>query len=143
MHLAHDLRSEFVIAVTGSVSPRPGNTVNAKLPTGEIEVLVNGLTILNTSKTPPFMIEDETDVAEMVRLKYRYLDLRRPSLQKVLITRHLITQTVRRFLDKQRFHRHRDALPHQKHARGRPGLPRPEQGQPRHVLRAAAVAAAL
>ena len=101
--LARDIRSEFVIAVTGNVAPRPGNTVNAKLATGEIEVLVNDLSILNESKTPPFMIEDETDVAESLRLKYRYLDLRRPSLQKVLITRHKITQTVRRFLDNHGF----------------------------------------
>jgi len=101
--LARDIRSEFVIAVTGSVAPRPGNTVNAKLKTGEIEVLVSDLVILNESKTPPFMIEDETDVAESLRLKYRYLDLRRPGLQKVLITRHKITQTVRRFLDSHNF----------------------------------------
>jgi aspartyl-tRNA synthetase len=101
--LAHDLRSEFVLAVTGKVAPRPGNTVNPKLPTGEIEVLVNDLSVLNQAKTPPFMIEDETDVAETLRLKYRYLDLRRPSLQKVLITRHKITQTVRRFLDSNSF----------------------------------------
>jgi aspartyl-tRNA synthetase len=101
--LAHEIRSEFVLAVTGKVSPRPGNTVNPKLPTGEIEVIVNDLAILNQAKTPPFMIEDETDVAENLRLKYRYLDLRRPSVQKILITRHKITQTVRRFLDSQGF----------------------------------------
>jgi aspartyl-tRNA synthetase len=101
--LAHEIRSEFVLAVTGKVAPRPGNTVNPKLPTGEIEVIVNDLAILNQAKTPPFMIEDETDVAENLRLKYRYLDLRRPSVQKVLITRHKITQTVRRFLDRQGF----------------------------------------
>ncbi len=97
--LAREIRSEFVLAITGRVAPRPGNTVNSKLPTGEIEVLVNDLAILNQAKTPPFTIEDETDVAENLRLKYRYLDLRRPRLQKVLITRHKITQTVRRFLD--------------------------------------------
>jgi aspartyl-tRNA synthetase len=101
--LAHEIRSEFVLAVTGKVAPRPGNTVNPKLPTGEVEVIVNELRILNQAKTPPFMIEDETDVAENLRLKYRYLDLRRPSVQKVLITRHKITQTVRRFLDSQGF----------------------------------------
>ncbi|HEY6010946.1 MAG TPA: aspartate--tRNA ligase, partial [Nitrospirota bacterium] len=101
--MAGDIRSEYVIAVTGKVAPRPGNTVNAKLPTGEIEVLVNSLSVLNQSKTPPFIIEDETDVAEMVRLKYRYLDLRRPSIQKVLITRHQITRTVRQFLDSHGF----------------------------------------
>jgi aspartyl-tRNA synthetase len=97
--LAHDIRSEFVIAITGKVAPRPENTLNAKLPTGEIEVLVSTLTVMNPSKPLPFMIEDETDVAESLRLKYRYLDLRRPSLQKVLMTRHTITKTVRRFLD--------------------------------------------
>jgi len=97
--LAHDIRSEFVLAITGSVAPRPGNTVNPRLPTGEIEVIVSGLKVLNPSKPLPFMIEDETDVAESLRLKYRYLDLRRPSLQKVLITRHTITRTVRQFLD--------------------------------------------
>ncbi len=102
-NLAHDIRSEFVLAVTGKVAPRPGTTVNPKLPSGEIEVLVNTLSILNQAKTPPFMIEDETDVAESLRLKYRYLDLRRPSLQKVLITRHKITQTVRHFLDSHDF----------------------------------------
>ncbi|HUJ17833.1 MAG TPA: aspartate--tRNA ligase [Nitrospirota bacterium] len=96
---AHEIRSEFVLSVTGTVAPRPGNTVNTKLPTGEIEVLVSELTVLNPSKPLPFMIEDETDVAESIRLKYRYLDLRRPSLQKVLLTRHAITRTVRRFLD--------------------------------------------
>src|SRR5574342_744317 len=101
--LAHEIRGEFVLAVTGKVAPRPGNTVNPKLPTGGIEVIVNELRILNQAKTPPVMIEDGTDVAENLRLKYRYLDLRRPSVQKVLITRHKITQTVRRFLDSQGF----------------------------------------
>lgn len=97
--LAGGVRSEYVLAVTGTVAPRPGTTVNSKLPTGEIEVLVNSLTILNQSKPLPFMIEDETDVAEMLRLKYRYLDLRRPGLQKVMLTRHAIAKTVRNFLD--------------------------------------------
>ncbi len=101
--LAHDIRSEYVLAVTGKVAPRPGNTVNPKLPTGEIEVLVTGLEVLNQAKALPFMIEDETDVAESLRLKYRYLDLRRPSLQKVLITRHTIAKTVRGFLDSRGF----------------------------------------
>jgi aspartyl-tRNA synthetase len=101
--LAHDIRSEFVLAVTGTVALRPGATVNPKLATGEIEVLVNELTVLNQAKTPPFMIEDETDVAESLRLKYRYLDLRRPSLQKTLMTRHQITRTVRQFLDSNGF----------------------------------------
>ncbi len=101
--LAHDIRSEYVLSVTGTVADRPGATVNTKLATGEIEVLVKDLAILNAAKTPPFMIEDETDVAENLRLKYRYLDLRRPSIQKVLLTRHAITKTVRRFLDNHGF----------------------------------------
>jgi len=101
--LAGDIRSEYVLAVTGKVSPRPENTANAKLPTGEVEIMVTELTILNISKTPPFMIEEGTDVAENLRLKYRYLDLRRPGLQKVLITRHTITRTVRQFLDSHGF----------------------------------------
>ena len=100
---AGNIRNEFVLAVSGKVAPRPGNMVNSKLPTGEIEVLVSTLTILNAAKTPPFEIEDETDVAEALRLKYRYLDLRRPHLQWVLLTRHKIAQTVRRFLDSHGF----------------------------------------
>ncbi len=100
---ARDIRSEYVLAVTGVISLRPGNTVNIKLPTGEIEVLVSDLAVLNASKPLPFMIEDETDVAESLRLKYRYLDLRRPSLQKTFITRHVITRTARRFLDNSGF----------------------------------------
>jgi aspartyl-tRNA synthetase len=96
---AGDVRSEYVLAVTGKVSPRPANTENPGLLTGQIEIVASSLLILNQAKTPPFMIEDETDVAENLRLKYRYLDLRRPGLQKVLITRHKITQIVRRFLD--------------------------------------------
>jgi len=100
---AGDIRSEYVLAVTGKVSARPENTANPNLPTGEIEVMSTELVILSESKTPPFMIEDETEVAENLRLKYRYLDLRRPSIQKVLITRHKITRTVRQFLDSHGF----------------------------------------
>ncbi len=101
--IAGDSRSEYVIAVTGKVSPRPENTANPRLPTGEIEVMVTEATVLSEAKTPPFMVEDETDVAENLRLKYRYLDLRRPSIQKVLMTRHAITRTVRQFLDSHGF----------------------------------------
>ncbi len=73
---ADRIRSEFVVAVRGTVSPRPAGTVNSKMKTGEVEVEVRDLKILNTAKTPPFMIDDFSDVAENVRLKYRYLDLR-------------------------------------------------------------------
>ena len=100
---AHALRSEFVLAVTGTVSARPADTANPNLPTGAIEVLVKELVVLNTSKTPPFMIEEETTVAENLRLKYRYLDLRRPGLQSIFLSRHRITQVVRQFLDSNGF----------------------------------------
>jgi aspartyl-tRNA synthetase len=100
---AHHLRSEYVISVKGAVSPRPAGTENPSLPTGEIEILVSELMILNEAKTPPFMIEEETDVAENVRLKYRYLDLRRPSIQKNLILRYQVTRFVRDFLDRHNF----------------------------------------
>jgi aspartyl-tRNA synthetase len=96
---AGEVRSEYVLSVTGKVAARPENTANPRLPTGEVEVVATELTILNSSKTPPFMIEDNTDVAETLRLKYRYLDLRRPELQRILITRHKITKVVRQFLD--------------------------------------------
>ena len=72
---AHELRSEYVIAVKGKVGPRPEGMTNTKLATGEIEVMVEELKILNQSKTPPFLIEDETDTGEDLRLRYRYLDL--------------------------------------------------------------------
>ncbi len=101
--IAGESRSEFVIGVTGKVSARPENTANPNLPTGEIEVIATDASILSEAKTPPFMIEDESDVAETLRLKYRYLDLRRPSIQKVLITRHQITRMVRQFLDNHGF----------------------------------------
>ncbi|MFZ3092111.1 MAG: aspartate--tRNA ligase [Nitrospirota bacterium] len=100
---AHHLRSEYVISVKGAVSPRPAGTENPNIPTGDIEVIVSELAILNEAKTPPFMIEEETEVAENVRLKYRYLDLRRPSIQKNLILRYQVTKFVRDFLDKHGF----------------------------------------
>ena len=95
---AHHIRAEFVLAVKGAVSKRPAGTENPALKTGEIEILVKELKILNESETPPFLIEDETDVAESVRLQYRYLDLRRQSLQKNLILRHKVCKITRDYL---------------------------------------------
>jgi aspartyl-tRNA synthetase len=97
------LRSEFVIAVQGKVRPRPDGMTNSKLPTGEIEVVGLDLQILSEAKTPPFPIEDDVDVAESVRLQYRYLDLRRPALQKNLLVRHQVLQLVRDHLSKHEF----------------------------------------
>ena len=97
---AQSLRSEYVIAVIGRVAERPKGTANPKLGTGEIEVLARELKILNVAKTPPFPIEDEAEVAEETRLKYRYLDLRRPVLQRNLILRHRVAKEVRNYFDR-------------------------------------------
>ena len=100
---AGKLRSEFVLWCEGTVRSRPEGMRNTKLATGEIEVLCHDLVILSEAKTPPFPIEDEVDVAEQVRLEYRYLDLRRPYLQRNLITRHKMLQIVRQHLDSHSF----------------------------------------
>jgi len=100
---AQQLRQEFVIAVTGTVSARPAGMRNPNLATGEIEVMVHQLEILNEAKTPPFLIEDEVDVTEAIRMKHRYLDLRRPQMQQLLRLRHDVTQQVRAFLNSRGF----------------------------------------
>ncbi|MBW2038843.1 MAG: aspartate--tRNA ligase [Deltaproteobacteria bacterium] len=100
---AHSVRSEYVIAVQGKVALRPQGTANPRLATGEIEVVTHGLKILNESKTPPFPIEDEAEVAENVRLRYRYLDLRRQRLQENLILRQRAAKVVRDYLSSQGF----------------------------------------
>jgi aspartyl-tRNA synthetase len=100
---ADRVRGEYVVAVQGVVSPRPQGTVNPKMKTGEVEVEVREMKILNTAKTPPFMIDEFSEVAENVRLKYRYLDLRRPAIQQNLRLRHHVAQTVRSYLTGQGF----------------------------------------
>jgi aspartyl-tRNA synthetase len=97
---AQFLRSEYVVGVKGNVVKRPEGTVNPKLNTGEIEVIAKELKILNVSKTPPFLIEEEEEVAENTRLKYRYLDLRKPGLQRNLILRHKVAKEVRSYFDR-------------------------------------------
>ena len=99
MGKAKRLRSEFVIGLVGRVRRRSADTINAKLATGDVEVVVRQLTILNEAKTPPFPIADDTPVAEDVRLKYRYLDLRRPRLQNNIVLRHRVTSVIRRYFD--------------------------------------------
>ncbi|WP_288625049.1 aspartate--tRNA ligase [uncultured Brachyspira sp.] len=95
---AQDLRSEFVISVEGKVRARSEDMINPKIPTGEIEVMVEKLELLNTSETPPFMLEDDIDTNEEIRLKYRYLDLRRPKIFNNLYYRFLITNAFRKHL---------------------------------------------
>ena len=97
------LRSEYVIAVRGKVMERPGDMINPKLETGEIEVVTDKLEILNTSETPPFEITSDTDVSTELRLKYRYLDLRRPVMQKYLTSRHKVCQVARQYFDRNNF----------------------------------------
>ena len=97
--LAHSIRSEFCLALKGKVDARPEGMTNEKLPTGEIEVYVSDFEILNGSKTPPFMLEEWIDVSETIRLKYRYLDLRRPEVFANILLRHKAAQAARRYLD--------------------------------------------
>jgi aspartyl-tRNA synthetase len=102
--LAQGLRSEFVVAVAGAVRHRPAGTENTKLPTGEIEVLAHRLEVLNPAETPPFQVEETGALAgEDLRLQYRYLDLRRPSMAKHLILRHKMAKAVRDYFDANRF----------------------------------------
>ena len=100
---AHRLRSEWVIAVQGRVEPRPGDMANPKLATGEIEVLVDSLNILNTSETPPFPLDEETEVSDNLRLQYRYLDLRKPDMTANLMIRHQAVQSIRDYLNEKGF----------------------------------------
>jgi len=100
---AHDLRSEFVIAVHGTVGFRPEGTENPALKTGEVEVVAERLSVLNTCAPLPFVIEDDTDVSEELRLKYRYLDLRRRPLRANLVLRHKVSMAARNFLSKEGF----------------------------------------
>ncbi len=102
-HKAESLRNEFCIAVRGNVRARSEETVNANIDTGEIEVVCTELRILNKAKTPPFYIQDNVDVDEKVRLKYRYLDLRRPEMQKNIILRHRVAKIMRDFFDRNGF----------------------------------------
>ncbi len=97
------IRNEYVLAVEGDVAMRPAESIKTDLDTGEIEVLTRELKILNVSGNPPFLIEDDVEISENVRLKYRYLDLRRPRLQGNLILRHKVAKAVRTYLEGQGF----------------------------------------
>lgn len=100
---AHQIRSEWVLAVRGTVFHRPADMENPKLDTGAIEVLVNELRILNTSETPPFPLDEDIEVSDNLRLQYRYLDLRRPEMSGNLVMRHRAVQAARNYLDQNDF----------------------------------------
>ncbi len=101
--IAKDIRSEFVLSVEGKVRKRPDDAVNTELETGKIDVLVYKVIVLNEAETPPFAIKDNTDAFEDLRLKFRYLDLRRPALQKNLLLRHKLAQLTRKYFDENSF----------------------------------------
>ena len=96
--IASQLRNEFVIKITGDVTPRPDDSINPELSTGAIEVRATAITILNEAKLLPFTIEDDVQASETLRLKYRYLDLRRPEMQRLLALRSDVSHQIRNFL---------------------------------------------
>lgn len=100
---AEHIRSEYVLGVRGTVRPRPEGMENPKLATGQIDVICTELIIYNAAKTPPYALIDDTDVDENIRLKYRYLDLRRPVMQQNLQLRHQVLKSVRDYLDEKGF----------------------------------------
>ena len=103
LSVAKRLRAEYVVGIVGTVRGRSADTVNPKLPTGEVEVVAREIRVLNEAKTPPLPIADDTPVSEDVRLRYRYLDIRRPRLQANLGLRHRVTMAVRRYFDERGF----------------------------------------
>ncbi|GGB49367.1 aspartate--tRNA ligase [Fictibacillus barbaricus] len=103
LETAEKVRSEFVLTITGSVLERDPSTVNPAMSTGKIEISGEEVQILNSAKTPPFSISEDTDITEDIRLKYRYLDLRRPVMQETLKMRHEVTRYIRNFLETEEF----------------------------------------
>lgn len=102
-HLAESVRSEYVLSCRGKVVARSEANINPNLETGRIEVHIEAMEVLNTAKTPPFYIENGIDVDEMLRMRYRYLDLRRSEMKNNLMLRHRVVNTIRQFLDEQGF----------------------------------------
>jgi len=101
--IANSVRSEYVVRVSGEVGLRPPGTENPKLATGDVEVIASSVDVLNSSKTPPFYINEDVEVDENLRLKYRYLDLRRPRMKENLLLRHRVVKFIRDFLDERGF----------------------------------------
>lgn len=102
-NIAFTCRTEFVVAVKGKLVARDAAAINKKMPTGEVEVIASELRILSKAETTPFEISDDKEVGDAIRLKYRYLDLRRPSMQRNMMLRHRVTQVARNYFDEQGF----------------------------------------
>jgi len=102
-NLAESIRSEYVVMIKGIVKPRPGGMENKQIPSGEIEVLVQEIKILNKSKVPPFPLNDDSEVSENTRLKYRYLDLRRSHMQQLILERTRFVKAIRTALEEYKF----------------------------------------
>src|SRR3954468_14298213 len=100
---AKRLRSELLVGIMGRVEHRAAETVNPKITTGQIEVSASEIRLLNEAKTPPFMIADDVEVSEEARLKYRYVDLRRPRMQRNIIMRHNASMVIRKYFDENGF----------------------------------------
>jgi aspartyl-tRNA synthetase len=100
---ASDVRSEYVVRIKGIVGRRPTGSENPRMPTGDVEVTAAELEVISTAKTPPFLIDDDTEADEALRLKYRYLDLRRPRMQRILETRHRVTKIIHAYMDANEF----------------------------------------
>ena len=103
LEIADTVRSEYVLEIQGKVVEREEGTINPNLKTGEVEVVATNINIINKSKHPPFLLHEASDVSEDIRLKYRYIDLRRQEMQQTFKVRHQIIQTVRNFLNDEGF----------------------------------------
>jgi aspartyl-tRNA synthetase len=103
LEIAEGVRSEYVVSIEGKVIARSEQTINGNIQTGKIEIIAESIQVLNAAKTPPFIISDQTDVSEDVRLRYRYLDLRRPEMLETFKLRHRVTKSMRDYLDAEEF----------------------------------------
>ena len=119
---ADELRQEWVVQVKGHVRRRPAGSENPLMSTGDIEVMATSVAVLNRALTPPFYIADDAGADESLRLRYRYLDLRRPAMQHNLMLRHRVVKYIPRFFGRPRLSGDRDADTNQKHAGGGAGF---------------------
>ena len=141
--IAFTCRTEFVVAVKGKLVARDAAAINKKMPTGEVEIIAEDIRILSKAETTPFEIDDTKEVGDQIRLKYRYLDLRRPSMQKNLMLRHRVTQVARNYFDEHGFLEIETPMLTKSTPEGRARLPRAVPCTSGQVLRPAAVPAAV